>query len=950
MWVKLFVSFLLFCVVGHSKEAPKNTTTVQETPSYRLSNTTEPISYELWLETRINEGIFDYTGRVKIAIKAIEATDVITMHAFEIEIHNYTLTDLMNNPVEISFGVADEIRRTITFTVNSALILDEIYILDIYFSGILRRVPNGFCYCSFVEENGDISLFATSHTHVSNGRRIFPCYDEPGYRTPFTIHLTHHPSFHSRANSPVSKVTVNSNDSVTTTFERTLPMPVNLLAFTISKHAVRTKFIEALNLNLSLFVPQQHIEEVEFAMDFISFILQMMNKTLDMDIQLTKLDGISINDLLLTGLENWGLIFFNPKNFLYKENSTNPSQKMDISRTMAHQLIHSYFGNLVGMPWWNLFWMTEGFATYLEYYFTSYYLEDFPLNDVFVCDFMQRYFADHSLQMSKPLNEYSDRPEDVVAVFNLGMISKAGSIIRMMHHFLGEKTFMKGLQKYLKEMKFKSAEEEDLYRNLQEAIDEDEALPKHMRIGDILDTWISQAGYPLLTVTRNYQSNEIVVNQQRFLSSPEEADTDGLSWYIPLTISTASSPNTAETKPWKWLESGTRELVLTATENKTWNSEEWVLFNVQQSGYYRVNYDAQNWRLLANELNQGSPFAISTINRAQIIDDSFNLAYSDIVPFTLALEIIKYIRFEPDYAVWISANRHLLTLNRRLDGPSYELYFGRFLKHLTEDHFEKLDVFENINGEDTNRNTFLRPIIVDLACRSGSGMCLTATRIMVTAEALTGHRLTPNEKPAVYYCHGLRNADAKTFNYFWTKLKTIKNEQERSHIATSLSCYEDYESVYLLLLELANPQFYDLYTSLERFQILITAVRYGNSKVVMNFLKENHETIAKTFTFNNRMEQTIRELAENLLEDEASLFHEVIDILYTAGHMSYNQVMRTMIDMNYHQTWIRENKNEIEGWIREFFEPASANAVRQIVSSTILILGFSINFRNILAR
>uniref|UniRef100_A0A1B0CGD7 Aminopeptidase n=1 Tax=Lutzomyia longipalpis TaxID=7200 RepID=A0A1B0CGD7_LUTLO len=339
-------------------------------------------------------------------------------------------------------------------------------------------------------------------------------------------------------------------------------------------------------------------------------------------------------------------------------------------------------------------------------------------------------------------------------------------------------------------MKFKIAEEEDLYRNLQEAVNEDEALPKHMRIGDILDTWINQAGYPLLTVTRNYQSNEIVVNQQRFLSSPEEADTDGLSWYIPLTISTASSPNTAETKPWKWLESGTRELVLTATENKTWTSEEWVLFNVQQSGYYRVNYDAQNWRLLANELNQGSPFAISTINRAQIIDDSFNLAYSDIVPFTLALEIIKYIRFEPDYAVWISANRHLLTLNRRLDGPSYELYFGRFLKHLTEDHFEKLDVFENINGKDTNRNTFLRPIIVDLACRSGSGMCLTATRIMVTAEALTGHRLTPNEKPAVYYCHGLRNADAKTFNYFWTKLKTIKNEQERSHIATSLRMRE----------------------------------------------------------------------------------------------------------------------------------------------------------------
>uniref|UniRef100_A0A1B0DKZ5 Aminopeptidase n=1 Tax=Phlebotomus papatasi TaxID=29031 RepID=A0A1B0DKZ5_PHLPP len=412
-----------------------------------------------------------------------------------------------------------------------------------------------------------------------------------------------------------------------------------------------------------------------------------------------------------------------PKNVLYKGNSS-PGLRLNIARTITHQLVHNYFGNLVGISWWNSFWLTEGFASYFEYSFSNYYLEDFPMIDLFVSDLMRRNLVEHSLLMSVSLNKYIEHPEEVFSVFDFGMISRAASTIRMIEHFLGKDTFQKGLQKYLKEMQHLAAEAKDLYRNLQEAADEDHSLPEDVKVEDVLQSWIDQPGYPLLTVIRNYESNEIVVNQQRFLSSRGEVDTEG---------------------------------------------------------------------------------------------------------------------------------------------------------HLTVDLFRKLDVFENVNDEESARITFLRPIIVDLACRSGLGICLTATRVLVMAEALTGQRLVPQEQSSVYYCHGLKNANWQTYLYFWNRLHSLTNDQERHHLVNALSCYQSSSSVYDLLLTTSVIDTIEIvYGMLERFSILSTAFRNGHVRVVINFLKDHHEDVAKTYTFNHRMDEALREMSGYLrTEEDVTEFEEM---------------------------------------------------------------------------
>ena len=64
-----------------------------------------------------------------------------------------------------------------------------------------------------------------------------------------------------------------------------------------------------------------------------------------------------------------------------------------------------------------------------------------------------------------------------------------------------------------------------------------------------------------------------------------------------------------------------REILLSGLPSK----REWVIFNIQQTGFYRINYDIENWMAIKDQLLLNHKI-IHNLNRAQIIDDAFQLA------------------------------------------------------------------------------------------------------------------------------------------------------------------------------------------------------------------------------------------------------------------------------------------------------------------------------------
>jgi aminopeptidase N len=154
-------------------------------------------------------------------------------------------------------------------------------------------------------------------------------------------------------------------------------------------------------------------------------------------------------------------------------------------------------------------------------------------------------------------------------------------------------------------------------------------------------------GYPVVNVTRN-SKNKIKISQKWFLINPlskvlnRKADYENTKWYIPFTYTTQQqNVFQFESKP-EWLKPSDTEKEITLPDES-----DWIIGNLHHSGFYRVNYDNNNWNKLIEQLETDHT-KILNINRATLLDDSFNLGRSGLIDQTKFFETVKYLSKEED--------------------------------------------------------------------------------------------------------------------------------------------------------------------------------------------------------------------------------------------------------------------------------------------------------------
>lgn len=194
-------------------------------------------------------------------------------------------------------------------------------------------------------------------------------------------------------------------------------------------------------------------------------------------------------------------------------------------------------------------------------------------------------------------------------------------------------------------------------------------------------SWELQKGYPVIHVSYIESSGQFQITQQRFFTLRNQSVDDQSSWYIPLNYATATNPNFDDTAITNYFVNGNDQYLITAPGQ--FDSSQWFVFNKQQLGYYRVNYDLQNWNALGVVLNSDSYNQVHVLNRAQLIDDALSFAEGDYLTYDVLLDLLQYLRRETDYPPWYAADRFITSLYNVFGPLNDELNVSLLLEFLS---------------------------------------------------------------------------------------------------------------------------------------------------------------------------------------------------------------------------------------------------------------------------
>ena len=100
--------------------------------------------------------------------------------------------------------------------------------------------------------------------------------------------------------------------------------------------------------------------------------------------------------------------------------------------------------------------------------------------------------------------------------------------------------------------------------------------------------------------------------------------------------------------------------------------DSWIIGNLKHAAFLRVNYDRKNWDLLIDQLNTNH-LVIDPINRAELLDDSFNLGRAEVIEQVLFLNIAKYLVNEEDGLAFVPAFTGLNTIATYIE-DNYDMF------------------------------------------------------------------------------------------------------------------------------------------------------------------------------------------------------------------------------------------------------------------------------------
>ncbi|XP_067138459.1 LOW QUALITY PROTEIN: glutamyl aminopeptidase-like [Centruroides vittatus] len=770
-----------------------------------------PIHYSLHLHPNQNE--FLMTGDVNITFRVELRSDFIVLNSKEL---SFSSVEMLNKAPKFESYIENNQLEFVYIKFEGELKPDVKYTLRIQFEKKLTEVASGVYVTSYTDTLQIKRYVVLTYFNNKQARKGFPCFDDPRFKATFQLGLSHSFDY-----DPLSitdlKETISNDNIVKSIFEKTVPISTTSLGFIISDFKFQRKDLNGISIRIS--TPSQYYSRCNFALQTSYEILQCFKDKLNFTYPFSKLDISAIPNFGYPGSNSLSLIFMKLSNILMELQEGYEGKEVVVS-SLAHQIAHQYFGNEVTMNNWDNQWLIEGLACYLEHLVAENVLKE---KIEFYVDFLHPTYRVGKFINAEPLREEVRKQSEIINIFSELSYYKGASILWMLDNFVGRDALLSNLSHLLEMYRSKSIS----HRNIWDIIDENN-LNKALNISAMMNSWIEQKGYPIITVIRH--RDRLVVSQKPFLL--ESKEKNHVLWNIPFSLQTDKTPI-----QWHILKDSESSINIPINVS-------WFKVNVNQTGLYRVNYDEPTWKTLTSLLENNHQ-VFSAVDRAGLIDDIFMLSRAGILHASYIFDVVKYLKNEKEYAPWKIALSHFHDLLMLLEDDSHLLliqnYFSTILASIITE-------FSDWNEEESNQMIKLRTSVF-LSALEIENVDIIQKSIQMFRDWMNRDEPIQVNLEGIVYLSGIKYGSRKEWQFCWDKYKNSDKPREKELLLNALGYSRDVWQLKQYLDFTLNEN----EISIENIALVISSIASNPSGrlIVWDFIQEYWDFINKIFSKEN---------------------------------------------------------------------------------------------------
>jgi len=541
----------------------------------RLGTNVRPTHYEIAVTPDFDA--LTLAGQAEIDLAIAEPTNEIVLNAVALEFDRVRLDGNLTPQVRF-----DEEEQTAHLTFPRAVSAGE-HRLSIGYRGTINTGAFGLFAQDYQNEDGGEGRLLATQFEAADFRRFAPSFDEPMFKATFDLTVVAPANLVAISNMPVASAQDVAGGLRRTRFATTPRMSTYPMFLAVGDFERISQQVDGVEINV--YTRRGMSEQGRFGLDAAVEHLPWLNNYFGVPYPLPKLDIVvfpGAGDF--AAMENWGAISFFETYLLVDENTTSEALRQFIYTTMAHEIAHMWFGDLVTPVWWDDIWLNEGYASWMENVVTEDLRPDWNIWDQAQAP-LQAAMLQDARPTSHPVIVPIANVDQAEQAFDLITYQKGFAVVRMLEDYVGADGFRTGVQRYMRE----HAQSNTRSVQLWQAIEAASGRP----LQQIADDFTRQPGVPLISVEtgrcRGGQM-QVTLRQGEFTALP--TNRTARLWHTPVTI--------------RSLRGGEPVHLLTGDDRTATGSVACGAYvvNSGQIGYYRVQYPRAAFDQLAQSFAQ----------------------------------------------------------------------------------------------------------------------------------------------------------------------------------------------------------------------------------------------------------------------------------------------------------------------------------------------------------